>query len=211
MAGRQVPTTGDDLFSMEPDDAIFDFDLDDEAGGEPDFRATVQRSGAVRLVYWHEWLGRTGPVYTLIAARGRAGIGIADLTVIRDEDGLAIEVIVEFLAGGTERHRNALAGWAAAAGYRRAWFDEEVVELTPSAGGLVQTRCSGCGGRFVDGRSEHFWHNVRRSGMFPTACGMCGSDMPQWIRLARSPTPAAEPAERRGASRTATRRHSRHR
>ena len=129
----------------------------------------MQRSGAVRLVYWHEWLGRTGPVYTLIAARGRAGIGIADLTVIRDEDGLAIEVIVEFLAGGTERHRSALTGWAAAAGYTRAWFDDEVVELTPSAGGLVQTRCSGCGGRFVDGRSEHFWHNVRRSGMFPSS------------------------------------------
>ncbi len=146
---------------MDPDDAIFDFDLDDDPGGEPDFRATVQRSGAVRLVYWHEWLGRTGPVYTLIAARGRAGIGIADLTVIRDDEGLAIEVIIEFLAGGTERHRNALKSWAAAAGYTRAWFDDEVVELTPSAGGLVQTRCSGCGGRFVDGRSEHFWHNVR--------------------------------------------------
>ena len=190
---------------MDPDDAIFDFDLDDEPAGEPDFRATVQRSGAVRLVYWHGWLGRTGPVYTLIAARGRAGIGIADLTVVRDKDGLAIEVIVEFLAGGNERHRSALTSWAAAAGYTRAWFDDEVVELTSSAGGLVQTRCSGCGGRFVDGRSEHFWHNVRRSGMFPSACGMCGSDMAQWTRLLRSGTGAAEPEPRRGDSRTATR------
>jgi hypothetical protein len=59
-AGRQVPAGGDDLTSMEPDDAIFDLDLDDEPGGEPDFRATVQRSGAVRLVYWHEWLGAPG-------------------------------------------------------------------------------------------------------------------------------------------------------
>jgi hypothetical protein len=195
---------------MDTDDAIFDLDLDDEPGAEPDFRATVQRSGALRLVYWHEWLGRTGPVYTLIAARGRAGIGIADLTVVRDKDGLAVEVIVEFLAGGNERHRRALTSWASAAGYTRAWFDDEVVELTSSAGGLVQTRCSGCGGRFVDGRSEHFWHNVRQSGMFPSACGMCGSDMPQWTRLMCSETRAAEPAARRGDSRTATRGHSRH-
>ena len=105
---------------MESDDAIFDLDLDDEPGGEPDFRATVQRSGAVRLVYLHEWLGTTGPVYTLIAARERSGIAIADLTAVRDDEGLAIEVIVELLAGGNERHLSALTGWAAAAGYARS-------------------------------------------------------------------------------------------
>ncbi len=187
---------------MESHDPIFDLDLDDEPGGEPDFRATVQRSGAVRLVYWHEWLGGTGPVYTLIAARARAGIAIADLIVIRDDAGLAIEVIVEFLAGGSERHRSALTGWAAAVGYTRAWFDDGFVELTPSVGGLVQTRCSGCGVHFVDGRSERFWQNVRQSGMFPSACRICGSDMPQWTRISLGGAPAREHDSRRSASPT---------
>ena len=54
---------------------------------EPDFRAVVQRSGAVRLVYWGPWLRSTGPAYTLMAARDRAGIAIADLWVVRDDEG----------------------------------------------------------------------------------------------------------------------------
>jgi hypothetical protein len=38
------------------------------------------------------WLAGGGPLYTLLDARGRAGIGIADLTVIRDDEDLAVEV-----------------------------------------------------------------------------------------------------------------------
>ena len=150
---------------MDFDDEMFDVDedtLDDP--DHPDFRAVVQRSGAIRLVHWGPWLRSTGPVYTLMAARDRAGIAIADLRVIRDDEGIASEVIVEFHSGGSDMHRAALCDWACAVGYGRVWFDGEVVDLKPTAGGTVTTCCSGSGQRFVDGRSAHFWHTVRRPG-----------------------------------------------
>ena len=62
----------------------------------PDFRATVRRDGSVRLVDWGPWLAAGGPLYTLLEGRARAGVAIADLTVIRDEQQVAIEVIVDF-------------------------------------------------------------------------------------------------------------------
>ena len=172
---------------MDFDDEMFDLD-EDEAGtaDQPDFRATVQRSGAVRLVYWSPWLMSTGPAYTLIAARDRAGVAIADLRVLRDDEGMATEVIVEFHSGGSDVHRAALSDWARAVGYVRVWFDGEIVDLEPTAGGLMATRCTGCGQRFVDGRSGHFWDHVRRSGAFPVACSLCGSDLPQWTPVRRA-------------------------
>ena len=36
------------------------------------------------------WLAASGPLHTLLACAGRAGIGIADLTVIRDDDDIAM-------------------------------------------------------------------------------------------------------------------------
>jgi hypothetical protein len=169
---------------MDLDDEMFDVDEDMSGNPDcPDFRATVQRSGAVRLVPWGPWLQSTGPAYTLIAARDRAGVGIADLRVIRDDEGLASEVIVEFHSGGSDVHRAALCDWACAVGYGRVWFDGEVVDLVPTAGGAVTACCTGCGQRFVDGRSAHFWHTVRCSGFFPPACSLCGSDLPQWTPM----------------------------
>ena len=59
------------------------FELDDEpseTSDAPDFRVTVQSTGTVRLVYWGPWLQCTGPAYTLIAGRERAGVAIADCT-----------------------------------------------------------------------------------------------------------------------------------
>jgi hypothetical protein len=165
---------------------------------EPDFRATVARSGAVRLVHWGPWLQSTGPAYTLMEARDRAGIAIADLRVVRDADGLANEVIVEFHSGGSGLHRAALRDWAHAVGYRRVWFDGELVELEPTAGSTVTTRCSGCGQRYIDGRSSRFWHHVRCSGAFPTACSLCGSDLEQW-KPTRRDTGAAGPTALRPA------------
>src|SRR3954454_13458678 len=100
----------------------------------PDFRVTVRRDGVVRLVDWGPWLAAGGPLHTLLDARGRAGVGIADLTVIRDDDDIAIEVIVDFRCGGTIEHREALSDWAGRIGYRRAWFDGEIAELDPSPG-----------------------------------------------------------------------------
>jgi hypothetical protein len=171
---------------MDFDDEMFDLDEDTADDSQhPDFRAVVQRSGAIRLVQWWPWLQSTGPAYTLMAARDRAGIGIADLRVIGDDEGVASEVIVEFHSGGSDLHRVALCDWACAVGYGRVWFDGEVVDLEPTAGGPVTTRCTGCGQRFVDGQSGHFWHTVRCSGLFPTACSLCGSDLPQWTPMGR--------------------------
>jgi hypothetical protein len=174
---------------MDFDDETFDVD-DDAADGpdHPDFRAIVQPSGAVRLVHWGPWLQSTGPAYTLMAARDRAGVAIADLTVVRDDEGLANEVIVEFHSGGGDMHRAALIDWADTLGYTRVWFDGELVDLEPTAGGRVTTRCSGCGQKFVDGRSGRFWHHVRHSGAFPTGCSLCGSDLPQWTPMHRTAT-----------------------
>ena len=186
---------------MDFDDEIFDVE-DDVADGadQPDFRATVLRSGAVRLVYWGSWLLSSGPAYTLIAARDRAGVAIADLRVVRDNDEMASEVIVEFHSGGSDMHRAALCDWAQAVGYGRVWFDGEVVDLEPTARGPMATRCSGCGQQFVDGRNGRFWHHVRCSGAFPVACSLCGSDLPQWtpVRPANtSETNRNEPTQTR--------------
>lgn len=178
-----------DFDDMDSEDETFDIDEDDEdtdGHHDPDFRATVQRSGAVRVVPWGPWLKSNGPSYTLMAARDRAGITIADLPIIRDDQGAAREVIVELHTGGTDTHRAALSDWAQAVGYRRVWLDDEVIDLEPSAGGPVTTRCTGCGQRFVEGRNVHFWHHVRHAGAFPTFCPLCGSDLPQWTQGSRS-------------------------
>jgi hypothetical protein len=175
---------------MDFDDETFRTDEDDketpDGPDDPDLRATVQRSGAVRVVPWGPWLNSNGPAYTLIAARDRAGITIADLRIIRDDEGAAREVIVEFHSGGGDTHRAALSDWAQAVGYRRVWFDDEIIDLEPGAGGPVTTRCTGCGQRFVEGRSGHFWQHVRHSGAFPTFCPLCGSDLPQWTPGSRA-------------------------
>lgn len=177
---------------MDFDDELFDSDGGaDDRPDRPDFRMTMQRSGAVRLVSWRPWLPSSGPACTLMAARDRAGITIADLRVIRDDEGTAQEVIVEFHSGGHDTHRAGLCDWAQAVGYRRVWFDDEVVDLEPIADGPVTTCCTGCGQQFVDGHSGQFWHHIRRSGAFPTVCCLCGSDLPQWTRGPRA-TGAAE-------------------
>jgi hypothetical protein len=149
-----------------------------------DFRATVRRDGTVRLVDWGPWLAAGGPLYTLLEARARAGVAIADLTIIRDQGGVAVEVIVDFCGGAAHAHREALCNWAARVGYRRVWLDGDVVELEPVPGGAAQTRCTGCRARLVDANAG-FWDFVRRRGAFPTACVLCGSDLPQWTPVRR--------------------------
>jgi hypothetical protein len=189
--------------SMDCDEETVEGDGESGSPDEPDFRAIVRRSGAVRLVHWGPWLESTGPAYTLMAARDRAGVAIADLRVVRDDEGIASEVIVAFHSGGSHMHRTALSDWACAVGYTRVWFDGEVVELEPGAGGPVTTRCSGCGQRFVDGRSGYFWHHVRHSGAFPTGCSLCGSDLPQWTQMPDSGGTAGEAPTPRRAVHTA--------
>lgn len=57
------------------------------------FRVTVRRDGTVRIVDRGPWLATGGPLHTLLDSRGRAGVGIADLTVVRDEEEVTVEVI----------------------------------------------------------------------------------------------------------------------
>lgn len=159
---------------------------------EPDFRATVRRDGIVRLVHWAPTLVAGGPLHTLLDARGRAGIGIADLMVIRDDNLVATEVIVDFRCGGLPEHRQALREWAAQVGYRRAWFDGEIIDLEPSPGGAAQTRCSGCRARLVDA-GPSFWEFVRHHGAFPTGCVLCGSVLPQWTPVCQKPARSRDP------------------
>ena len=191
------------------DDELFELDDEpSETSDTPDFRVTVQSAGAVRLVHWGPWLQSTRPAYTLLAARERARVAIADLQVLRDGEGLASEVIVQFHAGGGEAHRGALSAWARGVGYQRVWFEGEVVELLPAPGGMVRTRCTGCGQRFIDGRSSWFWNNVRRSGTFPVACSLCGSHMPQWTPVERTEAATSDAqVRRRVAPRSGDRAH----
>jgi len=123
--------------------------------------------------------GHRRSLFTLLHARARAGVAIADLTVIRDDGGVAAELIVDVRCGASPGSRQALCAWAARVGYRRAWLDAEVVELEPIPGGVAHTRCSGCRVRLVDADAS-FWAFVRHRGAFPSTCVLCGADLPQW-------------------------------
>ena len=155
----------------------------------PDYRLTVRR-GAVRAIDWTPWLAESGPMAMLLDARGRAGVAIADLTVVRDADGdVAVEAIVRFVAGEAPAARTAIATWAGDVGYRRLWLPGELVELDGPREGRAETRCSGCAQRFTDS-APGFWAAVRAAGRFPSMCPLCGGDLPQW-RVSPVRTPAA--------------------
>jgi hypothetical protein len=171
---------------------------------EPNYRITARRDGTIRLAEWSPWLAAGGPLYTLLDARGRAGVGIADLTVVRDDDDLALEVIVDFRCGGDGAHRDALRDWAAHVGYRRIWFDGEVADLEPIAGGAAETRCTGCRARFVDAGAA-LWEFVRARGAFPTSCVLCGCDVAQWTPVRQIDEPADDPGTTKNARRQACR------
>ena len=149
----------------------------------PDFRLTVRR-GTVLAVDWNPWLVRSGPMTTMLHARGRAGAAIADVTVLHEDD-VATEAVVHFLAGDRFEARSAITGWARDVGYRRLWLPDEVVELPGPAEAEAETRCRGCGVRLCDGGRE-FWRQVRMVGRFPCGCPLCGADLPQWRVCQRS-------------------------
>ena len=167
----------------------------------PDFRVTLRRDGVVRLVDWAPWLATGGPLHTLLYARGRAGVCIADLTVLRDDEGAAAELVVDVRCGDRPAHRQALIDWATSVGYRRLWMDGEVAQLTPLPGGRAETRCSGCRVRLVDA-GVPFWEFVRRRGAFPSACCLCGADLPQWTVARQTPEPTDDPTSSTQSRRT---------
>jgi hypothetical protein len=163
----------------------------------PHFRATIAR-GSIRLVDWTPWLATSGPLNTLLHERGRAGVAIADLDVIREDDEAA-ELVARFLAGDRPTARATLARHARDAGYRRLWLRDEVLELPAWRPGRAATRCSGCRATLTDGEPA-FSAAVRTSGCFPTVCPLCGSDLPQWCQIApphddspSTPSPEEDP------------------
>src|SRR4051794_35224778 len=106
-----------------------------------DFRLTVRR-GVVLAIDWYPWLTTSGPLMTLLHARGRAGVAVADVTVLRERD-VATEAVVRFLTGDAPRARDAIAQWAGDVGYRRVWLHDEPVELPGPGEGEADTRCNG--------------------------------------------------------------------
>ncbi|MEA2268703.1 MAG: hypothetical protein QOD55_2068 [Solirubrobacteraceae bacterium] len=143
----------------------------------PDYRLTVRR-GEVRAIDWNPWLAAGGPMAMLLQGRDRAGVAIADVTLVRAGD-VAVEAMVRFLAGDRPAAREALRAWAHDVGYRRLWLPGEVLELPGPGEGLAETRCSGCAARFADA-DPGFWSSVRTCGRFPAMCPLCGGDLPQW-------------------------------
>lgn len=155
-------------------------DHDDDCATVPDYRATIRRR-RVTLTHWGPWLAGGGPAGNLVRQRAEDGIALADLTVVRDETGLADEVVVDLLCGDTPEVRASVVSWAGAAGYRRVWLPDVIADVhgDPRVGGLARTRCGNCGVRFADDDPD-FWVGVRRSGIFPAMCPLCGGDLPQW-------------------------------
>lgn len=49
-------------------------------------------------------------------------------------------MIVDFRCGDEAAHRESLRAWASRVDYQRAWFDGEIVDLDPAAGGPAHTR-----------------------------------------------------------------------
>ncbi len=149
----------------------------------PDFRATVA-NGRLTVVRWYpQLMAPWGPATAHFAARERAGVAVADLTVIREPESL-LELVVRFLStGGRTDARAAIIRWASTLGYARVWFPDDVVDLVGTAvppAGEASTRCSSCDARWHDGAPE-FWLHVRAMGNFPICCPLCGADMPQWV------------------------------
>jgi hypothetical protein len=157
---------------------------DPDTCSQPDFRATIVR-GQLTIVGWQPHLMSSwGPCNTHLRNRNRdrAGIGIADLSVIREPD-QQLELIVKFLCGGHRADvRDAITGWAASLGYRRVWLPDEIIELDGAdvaAGERASTRCRTCRTRWEDDDPD-FWLTARRWGIFPLVCPLCGGDLPQW-------------------------------
>lgn len=150
-----------------------------EEGLEPEYRATI-RNGTVLLTHWAPWLVAGGVWNELLAARKRAGVAIADLTLTgRNET----ELLVTFLSRGRDpaAAEDALCDWAHQVGYRRVWLPDRVVTLdaSPDPFAHAEVRCRICGARWHDSAPD-FWTMVREQRHFPKWCFICGWELPQW-------------------------------
>ena len=155
---------------------------DDNSPNRPSWRATVRR-GRLTVTSWAPWLATEGPIGNLFRLR-RADVTIADLTIEGEDEG---ELLISFLCVGRDRSaaEQVLLDWAAHVGYRRVWLPDRLVEIEPSADqvGKAEVRCATCLATWRDG-TPNFWAIVRKQGMFPKWCPLCGAELHQWTVLA---------------------------
>jgi hypothetical protein len=174
---------------------------------DPSFRATI-RGRRLMLTHWAPWLVRYGPSGRFLIERERAGVTIADLTVHGEDDD---EVSVRFFALGTGREQaeEVLIEWATRVGYRRIWLPDRLVTTEPEPLRTASVRCRTCSATWQDSSPE-FWMAVKRGGMFPHWCPVCGCELPQWkVRPSRRRRRAGKragdegwsPSEKRSRSR----------
>ena len=140
-----------------------------------------------------------GPSGCLARAALPTNVSIADLNVglaadpdpeedeeERDEEPEAGVVEVDFFANDVPAARRVIKRWAAATGYSRVWFCDEVAELEPPArpDGEYGTTCPSCGLRISDSGPKLMGF-VREAGHFPMTCFVCGTFVPQWEPVGR--------------------------
>jgi hypothetical protein len=175
--------------NFEPDDVDVDFDvLDTECCG-PILRATFLKGGRITMTPWMPDLAEGGPTGVHFRCRERAGVAIADLRLIRNQDNER-EIIVEFMAAGRAREaaEASLRSWASATGYRRVWLHSGQVDVDPPAPmATASVRCPACRAAWMDS-TPGFWHQVWCSGHFPLVCPACGHTLPQWTVVAGDAT-----------------------
>ena len=159
-------------------------------------RATT-RSGSLTIVPAELPDIHGGPAGCLARAALPESVSIADLNVgiapdeeseeERDEDEPEAGVVeVDFFANDVPAARRVIKRWAAATGYSRVWFSDEVAELEPPArpDGEWGTTCPTCGLRITDS-GPGLMSFVRAAGAFPMTCFVCGTFVPQWEPVRR--------------------------
>ena len=122
-----------------------------------------------------------GPGEDHFRRRQRAGVVVADLQILRDEDPWEL-IVGSQAANSTTRLAARCSTWAGALGYGRVWMPDMVTEPEVDferVGGSASTRCPSCRSRW-ENTALQFWETVRGMGHFPLTCPLCGAPMPQW-------------------------------
>ena len=165
----------------------FEDDFIEELAGQfgnetpiPTWRATIRR-GKMMLTGWAPFLTTNGPMGKLFEDCERAGVAIADLTVLGDEGGA---LGVRYWAKGPdpEETYEVLASWAEDVGYEKLWLEDCIVvdlQRRPERLKRATVICPVCRSRWSDATPE-FWLTVRNAKQFPKWCPLCGCEMPQW-------------------------------
>ena len=167
-----------------------------EAPPTPVCRATIVGT-TITLNQWSPSLMSGGPSRAVLRTVATDGTCLVDLAFETDDDGRSL--IVTAVPGhdlDTDQ-RHAIIEWATATGYRRVWFDDDVIEIDLAAvepGTPAACDCPTCHARWDDD-SHTFWTAVRSRGHFPGSCPACGGSLPEWD-VALAPASATDPALR---------------